>query len=407
MAKRKKPSRHRRSGDPRKRAAAESGEHPWGAETTPELDDQVGDALDSEHPYPILMLASSLIASLESTDQEVSEYGLPEPDEFVRMFLDSGNAEMVIFGWVIAQLLPDEELQAETTRALEGIRLPDWLASLPDTEVVGAWQATDPLCDSTDLVLTLRIPLAEPDSGGESSITTELSDLERPEVPQLSVIALVDFNAGGAVKDAFVVPAPLEPVREALTGAGRAGMDSHDLSPADAAVWLTDGTAAGRLVTPAFESDTWPQARPLLEWALRRCPPGGHGWDRRVWTPAEIAELVAEFAATPEGAILAEPTDREVFVDALSVLGRETYGDPRLLSAVTLEMGLGHLWATAVHHEPDRLLALPEALVPFVRWTHARLGISDDDTDEALAAIAHLRAEFSRDVTLAHAVDPA
>ena len=382
MAKRAKQSRHRRSGDPRKRAAAESGAHALAAaETTPELDDQVTAALDSEHPYPIVMLASSLIASLESADEEAPAYGLPDPAEFVRMFLDADNAELMVFAWVIAQLLPDQRLKAEAGLAIEDDWLPDWLAPLPDTEVVGAWQATDPLHDTTDLVLTLRIGPSE-----------------------LSVISLIDFNAAGAVKDAFVVPAPLDPVREALTGEGRAGMDSRDLTPADARAWLSDGIAAGRQLTPPFESDTWPQVRPLLEWALRLCPPGGHGWERQTWTVAQIAELVDQFAAAPEGAVVADPADREVLVDALSVLGHQTYGDPRLLSAVALETGL-ELWVTALHHEPFRLLALPEALAPFVRWTHSQLGISAADTDEALAVIAHRRAEFSRDVTLAHEVD--
>lgn len=301
------------------------------------------------------------------------------------MFLDSNDAEMTIFAWVIAQLLPDEQLKAEVGLAAAGIRLPDWLAPLPDTAAVGAWQAIDPLRDTTDLVLTLRI-----------------GDAEDPHGTELSVISLIDFNAAGAVKDAFVVPAPLAPVRDALTGADRVGMDSHDLSAADAKAWLSEGIDAGRQLDPPFESDTWPQVRPLLEWALRLCPPGGQGWERRVWTVAEITELVDGFAATPEGAVVADPADREVLVDALSVLGRETYGDPRLLSAVTLEMGLGHLWATTVHHEPDQLLALPEALAPFVRWTHDQLDIATDHTDEALAVIAHRRAEFSRDVTLAH-----
>ncbi|MFT4165990.1 MAG: hypothetical protein QM650_12185 [Microlunatus sp.] len=390
MAKRKRPSQHRRSGDPRKRAAEDAGARGSAfAETTPELEDQITVALDSGHPYSIVMLASSLIASLESADQEAPAYGLPEPAEFVRMFLDSGDAEMIVFAWVIAQLLPDEGLKAEVGLAAEELSLPEWLSPLPDAEVAGAWQATDPLRDTTDLVLTVRIGQAED-----------------PETTELSVISLIDFNADGAVKDAFVVPASLASVRAALTGEGRAGMDSRDLPPADVRAWLSGGIAAGRQITPPFESDTWPQVRPLLEWALRLCPPGGQGWERRPWTVAEIAGLVEAFAAAPEGATVADPAAREVLVDALSVLGRETYGDPRLLSAVTLEMGLGHLWATAVHHEPDRLLALPEALGPFVRWTHSQLGIAADDTDEALAVIAHRRAEFSRDVTVAHGPDP-
>lgn len=394
MAKRKKPSQQGRSGDPRKRAAEERSAHPRSeAETTPELEDEVAAALESGHPIDIVMLASSLIASLEPAVEGGAAEELPDPAEFVRMFLDSGDPDLTVFGWVIAQLLSDARLQAETGVALEPGWLPDWLAPLADAEVAGAWQTTDPLCDTTDLVLTLRIGSAEP--------------LEPVYATELSLIALIDFNTHGAVKDAFVVPAGLAVLQEALTGEGRAGMDSRDLSPADARAWLAEGIAAGRELTPPFESDTWPQCRPLVEWALRLCPSGGRGWDRRVWTTAEISELVDDFAATAEGKVVADQADRDVLVDALWVLGRETFGDPRLLSAVTLEMGLGHLWATAVHHDPDRLLALPDALAPYVRWVHGQRGISVDDTDEALAVIAHRRAEFSRDVGVAHGADPA
>jgi hypothetical protein len=87
-----------------------------------------------------------------------------------------------------------------------------------------------------------------------------------------------------------------------------------------------------------------------------------------------------------------------VLTDALGVIARATDADPLLLSAVRLEMGLGYLWATSLHHDLDRLLALPEALTPYVRWAHAKRGIPADDTDEALAMIAHRRAEYVRDV---------
>jgi hypothetical protein len=215
----------------------------------------------------------------------------------------------------------------------------------------------------------------------------------------LSLIGLVDHNSDGALKDAFVVPMPLADVQAALGAGGRTGMQNSDLSPAVARTWLTEAIAAGEGVEPPFTSDTWPQIRPLLEWALRSCPAGGEGRSRRSWSRAEIEPIVAAFAGTAGGTVVADPVDREVLVDALHTVSRATSSDPMLLSAVRLEMGLGYLWSTALHHDLDRLLALPDTLGPYLRWAHGQRGVPPDDTDESIAAIAHRRAEFSRDVT--------
>lgn len=377
MAKRKKPSRHGRSGDPRKRAEERAAEERALAESeaTPELEDAVADALELGHPIDILMLASSMLASLDAAPIEAGDpIELPTGDEFVRMFSDSDDPDMVVFGWVIARLLGDEASLAETDRAIEEEWLPDWLAPLSQAQVVSAWQTTDPLRDSTDIVLSVRIGDAD-----------------------LSLVGLVDFNAEGALKDAFAVPVPLDDVQAALAAHGRPGFD-RDLPLGDARAWLAQAIAAGSRIDPPFESDTWPQLRPLMEWALRMLPSTGEGWDRPSWTTAEVAELVEAFAASSEGDAVSDPEDRAVLVDALVTLGRVTYGDPRLLSAVKLETGLEWLWPTALHHDLDRLLTLPDTLAPYLRWTHAERGISRDDTDEALAAIAHRRAGYVRDV---------
>ena len=383
MAKRKNPSRRGHSGDPRKRAAEERSRAQ--AEATPELEDEVGAALEAGHPIDIVMLASSLIAGLDPdvvTPDDESTGRLPQPGEFVRMFLDSSDPRLHVLAWTVAQLLPDARLQKEVAAALDPDAVPPWLRQLADAAVVAAWQTTDPLRDSTDIVVSLRV--------GEFDLT---------------VIGLVDFNAGGALKDGFVVPAPLPAVQDALSASGETGMETWDISPADARTWLTDAIAVGRTAEPPFESDSWPQARPLVEWALRLCPLGGRGWERREWTSEDVETVVDGFAAAPEGAVLTERADRAVLVDALHGLARDTFADPQLISAVRLELGLGYLWPTTLHHDLDRLLGLPDLLVPYVRWAHGRRGIPADDPEQALAAIAHGRAASVRDVAEANADD--
>ena len=341
--------------------------------------------MEAGHPIDIVMLASSLIAGLDPdarTPDDEAPGRLPQPEEFVRMFLDSSDPRLHVLAWTVARLLPDSRLHHAVDAALDPDTVPTWLLPLADAEVVAAWQTTDPLRDSTDIVVSLRV--------GETDLT---------------VIGLVDFNSDGALKDGFVVPAPLTAVQEALSASGETGMEAWVLAPADARTWLVDAIAVGRTADPPFESDSWPQARPLVEWALRLCPPGGQGWMRREWSAADIEEVVSEFASAPEGAVVADPAERAVLVDALHGLARDTSADPRLISAVRIELGLGFLWPTTLHHDVDTLLGLPDLLGPYVRWAHGRRGIPADDTEQALAAIAHFRAGYVRDVAEANAED--
>jgi hypothetical protein len=378
MAKRKSSPRHGHSGDPRKRAEEQARAQ---AEAAPALEEEVATALESGHPIDIVMLASALIAGLDP-DLRAPEEDLPTPGGFVRMFLESHDQRLHALAWTVSRLLPDTALRDEVDGVLTPGTVPDWLAPLDRPEVVEAWRTTDPLRDSTDVVISVRV--------GDADLT---------------VIALIDFNADGAVKDGFVVPAPLTAVQEALSASGETGMEAWEIEPADAAAWLTDGIRVGRETDPPFESDSWPQARPLLEWTTRLCPPGGRAWERPHWGRDEIEALVAEFAASPAGGQLTDPADRDVLVDALHTLAEETSGDPQLLSAVRLEIGLGYLWSTRLHQELEQLLTLPELLGPYLRWAHARRGVPADDTDEALAAIAHYRAAYVRDVVEVNA-DP-
>lgn len=378
MAKRKSSPRHGRSGDPRKRAEEQARAQ---AAAAPALEEEVAAALESGHPIDIVMLASALIAGLDP-DLRAPEEDLPSPSGFVRMFLESRDPRLHALAWTVSRLLPDAALRDEVDGVLRQGTVPGWLAPLDRPQVTEAWQTTDPLRDSTDVVVAVRV--------GDADLTA---------------IALVDLNADGALKDGFVVPAPLAAVQEALSASGETGMEAGPLEPADAAAWLVEGIGVGRAIEPPFESDSWPQARPLLEWVARLCPTGGQGWVRPSWPRAGIASLVAEFAASSTGTVAAEPAAQEVLVDALAALAEETDGDPELLSAVRVEIGLGYLWSTRLHHDLEQLLTLPDLLGPFLRWSHARRAVPADDTAEALAAIAHHRAAYVRDVAEVNAAD--
>ncbi|MDN5763236.1 MAG: hypothetical protein L0H41_13100 [Microlunatus sp.] len=379
MDKRKHSSRHGQSGDPRRRDAEAAAEPDFQA--TPELQQEIESALASKHPIHILMLASSLVAGLETgVATEPSE--LPSPAEFVRMFL-AGDDRLQLLAWAAAQLLPDQRLRVEVRNNLAPDALPAWLAAVEHAEIVAAWQTTDPLQDGSDVVVSLRL--------GEAD---------------LSVVGLVDLDSRGALKDGFAIPDPLPTFQQAFLGSDEAGMQSRDLAPADARAWLSGAIEEGRTWVPPFTSDSWPHARPLMEWAIGRCPSGGEGWHPQIRNRDEIEAVVGEFAQTEAGRqIIGRPEEHAVLVDALHVLAQETFADPLLLSAVRLQMGLSYLWATRLHEDADAVLALPDLLVPFVRYAHSRRGIPAADTDQALAAIAHCRAGYVADVAAANDLD--
>ena len=54
--------------------------------------------------------------------------------------------------------------------------------------------------------------------------------------------------------------------------------------------------------------------------------------------------------------MVADRADLAVLQDALEGIAEETAADPLLLSGVRLELGLGFLWPTTLHHDLDRLV---------------------------------------------------
>ena len=92
----------------------------------------------------------------------------------------------------------------------------------------------------------------------------------------LSALVYVDHNLGTVVKDAFVVPEPLEDL------ALKVGTTIEDpdqsltrIDPATARAVMQTAIDHGSRLYPPLQSDSWPMCRPLVEWMLRQLPSGG------------------------------------------------------------------------------------------------------------------------------------
>ncbi|MDY6998629.1 MAG: hypothetical protein SW019_18685, partial [Actinomycetota bacterium] len=166
-----------------------------------------------------------------------------------------------------------------------------------------------------------------------------------------------------------------------------------DMSPADARAWVEHG-----LREPAVDmdqSDTWPACRPLLQWLIRRLPPGGATRESPGWDPVEQRDLCDRFFASEHGAAF-DPREYGELLDELI-----DTGDPVRWSAPRIEHLLrgGPQAGSAVAVEVA--LDAPELLTRFVPFAHAHSGLRAELTAEALDAIDqfadHYRDEVRRD----------
>ena len=297
-------------------------------------------------------------------------------DDLVESFVGTPYAETTAALTAIKALVADEVLGARIGRELETRRhpLPDWLTGLDEARIdPDVWFMTHVLGDGDDYLLGVTLPSGE----------------------ALSSLVYVDHNMGTVVKDAFVVPEPLEDLAIKMGTL----IDDPDQSltrtdPATARAVIEAAIDSGSTLFPPLTSDSWPMCRPLVEWMLRMLPIGGIATEPREWSQDEIAAVAGEFFASPFG----EPMDRVDERDLLeSVLWFSTgyaTGDPWRWSPVTVEVLLADWFPRKVIAEPAYLAKLPDLLRAYVRYCHDRNGIRSDLTEETLAAVDQHEPEY-------------
>jgi hypothetical protein len=348
-----------------------------------ELMTDIRRALDAEHPLTLLSFVSALLAAVDSRRRHPLERLQRRQDDpevtredLVRSFLDTPCLETSAVLAVVAAMDADDLERArigrELARRQDLARLPHWLARLGDARVEGCSEMVHVLGDGDDVMVGLRLLTGE----------------------ALTTIVYIDHNLGTVAKDGFALPEPLDDVvRTMRSRVDVPGFSWQALDPKDVRARLREAIEAGERTFPPFESDTWPAARPLVEWVAGLLPEGGSGYVRAEWSDAERKALIRRFLGSPEAGGLGD--DVGPLAEALvSFACDDGPGDPLRWSPPSVAMVLTD-WA------PRKLLAdrallgrLPDVLGALVRFAHREREIPAVLTAETLDAIEDLRSEF-------------
>lgn len=368
----KKHGRGRGRQPQRRHPASQPVRPPHGAEEQ-QLIQSLRAALRSDEPLDLLAIVSGF---LEVTDPRGRDPFAPDEQrtslaELVESFVGTPYAETTAALTALKALVSDDVLAARIGRELERRRhpLPDWLTDLDQARVdPDVWFMTHVLGDGDDYLLGVVLPTGD----------------------ALSALVYVDHNMGSVVKDAFVIPEPLEDLAIKMgTLIEDPDQSLTRTDPAIARAMIEAAIDSGSRLYPPLTSDSWPMCRPLVEWMLRMLPAGGVVPERKEWSQDETAAVAADFFASPFGADLDDDDRRSLLESVLWLCTEYAPGDPWRWSPVTVEMLLADWFARKVIAEPAYLAKLPDLVRAYIRYCHDRNDIREDLTAETLAAVDH------------------
>jgi hypothetical protein len=353
----------------------------------------VATALTEDQPLLLLSLVSSLLSALEprraSPFELAPEPDLPSRDELVRIFLDVPVLETSALLAVIAELSEDDITRRRIRREIveRAHALPGWLTDLGQTTVQRVVEMVHVLGDGDNIMIGLSLP----------------------DDHALSIVVYIDHNMGTLVKDAFVVPEPLDELIEQMRIATGGSPDTTwaDLAPADARVRIRDAIERGAITFPPCETDSWPACRPLVEWAIGMLPPGGKGYRRPSWTAERLRELTDRFFASSYGAGL-DDADHRSLIESVLWFGTDYGpGDPLRWSPVAVEILLVDWIPRKIVADMAYLAKAPELLRAFIRFCHDERKIRTPLTDETLAAVDEYEPEYQQIIAAPRPQGPA
>lgn len=358
---------------------------PSRARAEPDLLTDVGRMLGQSQPAELLHFASSLLAVADprADDPFARAHGAPAKDvtvaDLVGSFIDIRVRETTALLTVLAQMV-DDDLTVRRIRkelARRDDRLPAWLTRLAPITVDRAVLMGHVLGDGDNIMVAART-----DAGHH-----------------LTVIVYIDHNLGTVAKDGFVVHEPIDRALASFRSA--AGQDPDvvfdELALADARARITEAIDLGAITVPPFETDTWPAARPLVEWIVRQLPEGGRGHERPEWTDDDRRALTGEFLGSEFGRGH-DGEDREVLASLLWFGCDYGPGDPLRWSPVAVEILLTDWLPRKVIADTEFLGRAPDVLRSFIRFSHARRGIRATLTADTLAAVDRWEPEYRRTI---------
>jgi hypothetical protein len=375
---RRKPKQSR----PSKRRESRRVSTRHGADREPDLIRNVATALDDDDPATLLMLVGMMI---EVTGPRQTMPFDPDPppetpsrDELLQSFFDVEMRETSALLVALGELAGDEVLRRRTRREVisRGHALPRWLAELHRaTPVPRSVEVAHVLGDGDNVLVGVRLA----------------------DGHELTASVYVDHNMGSIVKDGFIVPATVDTIATHMAAVA-AAPDTvvRDIDPAEARARLVAAVERGAITVPPTETDTWPQARPLVTWIAAMLPEGGRGYQRPEWTEEQRQELAERVRASPFGRELEGPDVRGLLDDLLWFGTDYGPGDPLRWSPAAVEIVLVDWIPRKIVADVAYLEKAPDVLRALIRFGHHERGIRPVLTDDTLAAVDEYEPEYQQ-----------
>ena len=355
--------------------------------TAPTLDEHdellcnlVREALAKKHPLGLLAIVNYMIESSrpDPFDRLRSRPSPPvlERERLIAGIITIDSPEVTALLAALAEFLDgDPALQASCRQEVARRRhhVPKWIGELPRVEVYRAARITHVLGDVDEIVVGARFP-----SGHEMVCATWIS-----------------HNTMSTIETAEIWSEPIADLIARYPDEDEdPDMSSVDVTVADAKAWLLQGMEGSRF---SMKTDSWPQCRPLVQWLVDRMPDGGSGYAPPDWEPAALLELTKAFLASPSG----QPFEGRQWWEQLENIMDTGTGDPLRWSVARVEDVLDGSFSFTDESILDVELSTPDLLRAFIPFAHARSGIREGLTAEALAAVDRQAPLFRRGVITA------
>ncbi|MBX7452203.1 hypothetical protein GR927_29800 [Mycolicibacterium sp. 3033] len=334
------------------------------------------EALDKKHPLGLLAVVTYLVESSKPDPfARFKSRGTIDRERLIQNFIGLMTTESTALLAALAEFLHDDPA-AQTACRQEVARrrhhIPTWIAELRYVEVYRAVRFTHVLGDFDELVLGARFPSGH----------------------QVVSVSHISHNSTSAIDTAEVGYGSIADLLGSTPADGDPDVSLVEMTVADAKAWMLQALQGSMFPR---ETESWPQCRPLVEWLVSCMPDGGDGYAPPDWDHTELLELQKEFFASPAGRAF----DRLSFWTQMENLLESGNGDPVRWSAVRIADALDGASYVDDASTLEIELSTPDLLRAFIPFAHARSGIRDGLTAEALAAVDRHAPRFRREVIAA------
>ena len=317
-------------------------------------------ALNATGPLETLVLASSLLDATTPDPWDSSD-DQPSFESLLESFIGTDRRETTGALTVWAEILDDEgaiqSIRGEL--ASRAHQLPRWLRRLDQT--------------------TVRDPYRTLDIFGDFSHITFGVEIDRTS---FAFAVLVDHNAGSAVADGFPVDGSVEDLIQSAREVPELDVIAAD--PRTVGADLAYAVDVGQRTIPRYETETWPQVRPLLSWLARLFPAGERTFALEEFEDEERADITDAFLQSPFASGLRSPDRREAVETILDFACRYGRYAPYGWSTTRLDIFLNDWYPRKIYADRQFHAAVVEALPRYIEFAHDRLAVPEEVSSQVV-----------------------